>query len=173
MLASALSHRDMNVGHTRSGAAAWTDGSTIFVDGAAGFETQLKELCVQCALLAAGSLDADVIKRLVRRPELTKRYLTIEGHRALAALEDVLPPFMQPVIDRTVASRTNSPSASLELALSRANVAAPPRIFGSIQARSLLASPPPAEKPGCDWPGRSAPGTEETPGRAGRGRETG
>lgn len=142
MLASALSRRDIRVDHTAVGVTAWTNGTVIHVDGSAAFQSQLKELCVQCALLVAGSLSREIVQRLARRPELAKRYLAIEGHRALATLEDVLPPLMSPLIDHAMASRSNSPADSLNIALGRESIDAPPQCFGSIRARELLAAQP-------------------------------
>ncbi len=139
MLASALSGRDLGVENTEPGVLAWTNGEVIYVDGAANLQTQLMELCVQSALLAAGSLDREFVQRLARRPTLTNRYLSVEGQRALAALEDVLPPMMRPLIDHALASRSKSPSASLAIALGQENIPDPPDFFGSMQVRALLA----------------------------------
>lgn len=140
MLASALSRRDLGVDHAKADEPAWTNGTVIYVSGNASFQTQLKELCVQSALLAAGSLDRELVQRLARRPELAKRYLAIEGQRALAAMQEVLPPLMQSLIDHAMASRSASPAASLSLALSRENIDAAPHSFGTIRVRELLAA---------------------------------
>lgn len=139
MLASALACRDLSVDYAAAGVPAWTNGTVIFVDAAASFQTQLKALCVQSALLVAGSLDREVVKNFLRKPELAKRYLAVEGPRALAALEDVLPPLMRPLINRVIAARSDSPMASLNIALSREPLENPPPIFGVIRARELLA----------------------------------
>lgn len=140
MLASALSRRPLAVDHAGPGVPAWTNGSVISVDGAAAFSVQLKELCVQSALLIAGSLERSIVQRLARRPELARRYLAIEGQRALAAIEDVLPPAMWPLIDRTMALRSSSPGNSLELALGKERIEDPPPVFGAIRVRELLAA---------------------------------
>ncbi|PTU30767.1 nitric oxide reductase activation protein [Stenotrophobium rhamnosiphilum] len=140
MLASALSRRDIRVDHTVLGIPAWTNGTVIYVDGSADFRYQLKELCVQSALLVAGSLSRELVQRLARRPELAKRYLAVEGHRALSTLKDVLPPVMQSLIDNATASRSNSAADSLNIALSRESIATPPQCFGAIRARELLAA---------------------------------
>lgn len=140
MLASALSRRDLGVDHSKAGEPAWTNGNVIYVSGNASFQTQLKELCVQSALLAAGSLERELVQRLARRPELAKRYLAIEGQRALAVMQEVLPPLIQPLIDHAIASRSDSPAASLSLALSRESVDAAPQSFGTIRVRELLAA---------------------------------
>ena len=86
MLASALSSRDLSVESTETDVPAWTNGNVVYVNGTANVQTQLKELCVQSALLAAGSLDSEIVRRLARRPNLAKRYLSVEGQRAMAAL---------------------------------------------------------------------------------------
>ena len=84
--------------------------------------------------------DTDVVRRLTRRPALARRYLAVEGHRALAAIEDLLPPSVRSLIDSDVAARADSPAASLTAALSRTTIAEPPDSFGAIRARHLLKS---------------------------------
>ena len=91
LLASALSGRELKVAPGEPGELAWTDGSKVFVDADASPRDQLEALAVQASLLAAGSLEPDVVRRLTRRPALARRYLAIEGHRALAANEHLLP----------------------------------------------------------------------------------
>ena len=95
LLASALSGCALEVGPVEPGQPAWTDGRTVFIDPAADARERLNALAVQSSLLAAGSLQPDVMRKLGRRPALAKRYLAVEGHRALAANEDLLPPPVQ------------------------------------------------------------------------------
>jgi nitric oxide reductase NorD protein len=140
LLASALSRRTLRVAPVEPGEPAWTDGRTIFVDANAGRRDQLESLAVQASLLAAGSLDPHVARRLNRRPALARRYLAVEGHRALAANEDLLPPRLRSLIDCDVAARSASPEASLDTALSRQAIADPPDAFGAIRPRKLLES---------------------------------
>src|SRR3546814_3176801 len=97
-------------------------------------------LCVQCALVSADSLQAAILRLLLRRPELARRYLAVEGHRALAAIEDVLPPFMYTKVNRVLAQRSDSSAASLQLALSKESLAPPPEIFGTLRPREVLAA---------------------------------
>jgi nitric oxide reductase NorD protein len=139
LLASALSGRTLQVGPTKPGELAWTDGKTVLVDADTSMCEQVAVLAVQASLLAAGSLQPDVLHRLVRRPALARRYLAIEGHRALAANEDLLPPLVRPLIDHDVAVRSDSPAESLAAARSGAAIADPPASFGVIRARNLLA----------------------------------
>jgi hypothetical protein len=140
LLASAISSRALQVAPGEPGEPAWTDGRVVFVDAGISRREQVEAVAVQASLLAAGSLDTDVVRRLARRPALARRYLAVEGHRALAAIEDLLPPSVRSIIDSDVAARADSPAASLAAALSREAIADPPDSFGTIRARQLLAS---------------------------------
>lgn len=139
LLASALSGRALQVAPTARGDLPWTDGKTVLIDADASALDQVGVLAVQASLLAAGSLEPHILRRLVRRPALARRYLAVEGHRALAASEHLLPPPARSLIDRDAAVRSDSPAASLATALSRAVIADPPASFGVIHARNLLA----------------------------------
>ena len=145
LLASAISSRPLQVAPGEPGEPAWTDGRVVFVDASISTREQVEAVTVQASLLGAGSLDTDVVRRLTRRPALARRYLAVEGHRALAAIEDVLPPSVRSLIDSEVAARANSPAASLTAALSRTAIADPPDSFGAIRARHLLKSIPRAD----------------------------
>jgi hypothetical protein len=157
MLASALSGRALQVASTEAGEPAWTDGTTIFVDPSGTPRDRLEALAVQASLLAAGSLEPDVLRRLKRRPALARRYLAVEGHRALAVNDDLLPPLVRSLIDCDVASRTDSPATSLAAAQRGEAIDDPPRTFGSIRTRDLLASSRPADE--------STPAREHIPRR--------
>jgi hypothetical protein len=80
-----------------------------------------------------------VVRKLTRR-RAARRYLALEGHRALAANEHLLPPWLRSLADLEVAGRGNSPAASLATALGREAIADPPDPFGAIRARRLLAA---------------------------------
>jgi nitric oxide reductase NorD protein len=140
LLASAIASRDLQVARGEPGEPTWTNGRVVFVDAETSTREQVAAIAVQAALLAAGSLDPDVVRRLRRRPALARRYLAVEGHRALAAIEDVLPGTLRSLIDPGVAARADSPAASLAAALSRETTADPPESFGAIRPRSLLAT---------------------------------
>lgn len=140
LLASALSGRALQVAPGEPGEPAWTDGRRIFVDAGSSTRHRLETLAVQASLLAAGSLEPDVVRKLTRRRAAARRYLALEGHRALAANEHLLPPSLRSLVDREVAGRGDSPAASLATALSREAIADPPDHFGAIRARRLLAS---------------------------------
>jgi nitric oxide reductase NorD protein len=140
LLASALAGRALEVAAGAPGTPAWTDGRTIFVDPDAGSRDQLVALAVQASLIAAGSLEPDVVRRLAWRRGLARRYLSVEGHRALAENERLLPRPVRSLVDWAVAARGDSPAASLAVALGREAIASPPDGFGAIRVRRLLAS---------------------------------
>ncbi|PEG37661.1 nitric oxide reductase activation protein [Mycolicibacterium agri] len=139
LVASALAGRTVAVTAGVPGEPPWTDGITIFVDPSETPGRQLQAAAVQASLLAAGSLAPDVVRKLQRRPSLARKYLAIEGHRALAANEDLLPQALRPLIDFNVAIRSQTPAASLALARDR-KIADPPVGFGVIKPRNLLAT---------------------------------
>jgi hypothetical protein len=140
LLASALAGRGVEVAAGEPGEPAWTDGSVVFIDGGADRRERLEALAVQASLLAAGSLEPDVVRRLVRRPAVVRRYLAVEGHRALAVNQGLLPSALGSLIDGDVAGRGDSPAASLAAALGREAIAEPPGSFGAIRPRQLLAA---------------------------------
>src|SRR4051812_5811369 len=91
LLASAIAGRPLDVAPVDTGHSPWTDGSVVFVDGTAARPDQVRAVAVQASLLAAGSLGPHILGELGRRSTVTRRYLSIEGHRALAASDVVLP----------------------------------------------------------------------------------
>ncbi len=158
LLASALAGRTVAVASGDRGEPAWTDGITVFVDSAESPDRQLESVTVQASLLAGGGLEPDTVRKLLRRPALARRYLAIEGQRALAANEDLLPYPVRSLIDLDLATRADSPAASLAVAADQ-KVADPPASFGVIKARSLLAAHPStqqADAAGAHDPRRNA-----------------
>ncbi|MDR3664895.1 MAG: VWA domain-containing protein, partial [Mycobacterium sp.] len=138
LLGSAWSGRPLDVVPSAAGEPAWTDGAKVYLDPTMSTADQRRRLAVQASLLAADSLRDDVVRRFSRRPALARRYLAVEGHRALAQNGDLLPPSVRSLIDRDEAARSDSPDTSLTIALGREAVADPPADFGVIRARNLL-----------------------------------
>ncbi len=158
LLASALAGRTVAVASGAPGEPAWTDGITVFIDAEASAARQIEAVTVQASLMASGSLAPDVMRQLLRRPALARRYLTVEGQRALSANDDLLPYPVRRLIDLDVASRANSPADSLKVAAER-DIADPPASFGVIRARSLVsthAAAAHAESQGIHSPRRDA-----------------
>jgi nitric oxide reductase NorD protein len=140
MFASALAGRAVAVDAQRAGDPPWTDGQTIFVDTAAPARTNLDAIAAQASMIAAGSLDPNTVRSLARHSRLTRRYLAIEGHRALVANSDILPRMLATLGDPEIAKRSNSPAESLSLAAGKAAMADPPAEFGVIRVNKLLAA---------------------------------
>jgi nitric oxide reductase NorD protein len=139
LLASALAGRTIAVASGGRGEPSWTDGITVFVDADESPGRQLEAVTVQASLLAGGGLGPDVVRKLVRRPALARKYLAVEGNRALAANDDLLPHPVRSMIDLDLAIRADSPAASLELAGGK-KIADPPASFGVIKPGNLLAA---------------------------------
>ncbi len=140
MLASALAGRPLAVAALQPGEPSWTDVQTIYVDASARARAQLEAIAVQASMIAAGSLDPDVVRSLVRHPRLARRYLAVEGHRALVANDDVLPGILVSLGNRDIASRSDSPAASLRIAGGRAAIEDPAPEFGVIRAAKVVAA---------------------------------
>jgi nitric oxide reductase NorD protein len=140
MLASALAGRPVAVAELQPGEPAWTDGQTIYVDLSARARAKLEAIAVQASMIAAGSLDPDVVRSLVRRPRLARRYLAVEAHRALVLNSYLLPPVLASVGNRDIASRSDSPAESLRIADGRVAIDDPPPEFGVIRAAKVLAA---------------------------------
>jgi hypothetical protein len=143
LVASAVAGRPVQVAAAGTGALAWTDGATVFVDTSLSTGDQICALAVQAALLGAGSLEPEVLRPLGRRPSLARRYLAVEGQRVLARRRDLLPPAVWLLLDGTAAGRSSSPAESLAVALSRAAVGEPPELFGVIGPRRVVVAPGP------------------------------
>ncbi|OBA70317.1 nitric oxide reductase activation protein [Mycobacterium sp. 1554424.7] len=138
MFASALAGRPVAVADLQPGEPPWTDGQTIYVDTAA--HVTLTAIAVQASMIAAGSLEPDLVRALVRRPRLARRYLAVEGHRALVANRDLLPGTLASVGNRDIASRSDAPAASLRIAEGREAIDGPAPQFGVIRATKVLAA---------------------------------
>jgi hypothetical protein len=141
LLASAVAGLDVQVAATAPGEPAWTDGTTVYLDALADPSAQVSSLAVQASLIAAGSLAPEVLRQLRRHRHGARRYLAVEGHRALARNEAYLPWAVRSMIDHRVASSVESPDASLALALGRQTIGDPPSAFGTIRPRRALAAP--------------------------------
>ena len=88
----------------------------MFVDGEAGGWDQVRAVAVQASCSPPGALGRTSLPGSAGAVRAARRYLAIEGHRALAAQEAVLPAGVRRLIDRATAARSGSPAASLALA---------------------------------------------------------
>jgi nitric oxide reductase NorD protein len=138
MLASALAGRAVAVAPLAPGEPSWTDGQTVYVDPEAGPQANLESAAVHASLIAAGSLDSEVMGSLVRHPRIAHRYLAIEGHRALAVNSQLLPGVLAHLVDPQSAARSDAPKASLAVASGKVAIDKPPRVFGVIRAKKVI-----------------------------------
>ena len=83
LLASAISGRPLEVADGDPGRPAWSDGRTVFIDAESAPQAQLQCVVVQASLICAGSLEPRVLHKLTRKPSAARRYLSLEGHRAV------------------------------------------------------------------------------------------
>lgn len=137
LLACFVAGRSVDVAEASAG-RAHTNGQVIFTSAGASIEEQRREVLLQSALLGAGSLDPALVKGLRARPGLARRYLALEGRRALAELACRLP--LAATLCAGEAPTTTSAAESLETARGRGKVADPPDWFGVIKPAGLLGS---------------------------------
>jgi nitric oxide reductase NorD protein len=146
MIASALAGRPVAVADLQEGEPSWTDGQTIYVDVAARGRPKLEAhkaleaIAVQASMIAAGSLEPDAVRPLIRHPRLARRYLAVEGHRALVANADLLPAVLASLADRAIAKSSDSVAASLRIAAGRSDLDEPAPVFGVIRAAKVVAA---------------------------------
>ncbi|OBI19884.1 nitric oxide reductase activation protein [Mycobacterium sp. E2462] len=138
MFASALAGRPVTVAALGPGEPAWSDGQTIHLDAGAPARAQLAAVAVQASLIAAGSLDPGVVRPLVRHPNWARRYLALEGHRALVANAGLLPATLASLGDSDTACRSGSPADSLRIARGRGPIDDPEAQFGVLRAAQVL-----------------------------------
>jgi nitric oxide reductase NorD protein len=139
MFATAFAGRPVAVDEQLPGDPPWTDGQTVFIDTSAPFRANLEAIAVQASMIAAGSLDPDVVRPLARHSRLARRYLAIEGHRALVANAAVLPRVLTSLGAADLAERSGSPAESLTVASGKGQIDDPPPEFGIIRATKVLA----------------------------------
>ncbi|VEG50462.1 nitric oxide reductase activation protein [Mycolicibacterium chitae] len=140
MLASALAGRPVGVSPLSAGEPSWTDGRTIFLDPSAPPGERTAAVAVHASLIAAGSLDPEVIQPLVRHSRVAKRYLAVEGHRALVANTTMLPGRLLGLADPTVGGVSDGTATSLALARGREKLQSAPPSFGVLRPKKVLAA---------------------------------
>jgi nitric oxide reductase NorD protein len=137
LLATHVAGWAVDVTEAPAGQAAHTNGQVIFVSAGGSDTEQRREVLLQSALLGAGSLHPRLVKALRARPSVARRYLALEGRRALA---EVARHLQLAAIHRPDGEpRTATADESLEMARSRTKLADPPDWFGVIRPSRLLA----------------------------------
>jgi nitric oxide reductase NorD protein len=140
LLASAIAERPVYIAYlTKAGSKAHTDGEHIYIPVDAPREVQRTQIIVHSALIAAGSLQPNVLTSLLGRIDLQQRYLGIEIARICLQMADRLPevvlaqlrPFCVGVV-------SDSCDESLVLAKQGAGVATMPSWVGTLYPFKLL-----------------------------------
>jgi Mg-chelatase subunit ChlD len=139
LLATAIAGRPLDV-VIGPAPEAWTDGSTVHVPAGLPRSDEVRTIALQACLVAGGSLDPEVLRALVHRPTVRRRYTTLEGYRALVAAGALLPASVRAQVDHARARSSSSPHTSLELARGGAPVDDPPSWFGVLEPRRVLAA---------------------------------
>lgn len=134
LLATYVAGRAVDVAEAPSGAAAHTNGQVVFVSAGLPLPEQRREALLQSALLGAGSLEPELVRGLRTRPSVARRYLALEGRRALERAREQVANAPDPDQPAT----TTSAEESLEVARSRTRVADAPDWFGVIRPSRLL-----------------------------------
>ena len=139
MLASAIAGRTVTVAASADG-VAHTDGTTIFV----GPQDASIAVCVQAAMIGAGSLHAPALRRVLARKGAAPRYVTLEARRATATLERLLPPTVVAAVrEHWPADPSEGPADSALRAVRQKTVPDAPSEFGTLR-RAALSAPPSA-----------------------------
>ena len=141
MSASAFAGHTVAVAAVRPGEAPWTDGHTVYVDPAAPVGQRWAQVVVQTSMIAAGSLDPDLLGGLSRRPALARRYLAVEGRRALRCNAYLLPEGVARILaDADDGPPSDSARTSLTIASAKIELPNPPAEFGMIRPKEVIAA---------------------------------
>jgi Mg-chelatase subunit ChlD len=137
MLASAIAGRTVAVSPAADG-VAHTDGTTIFV----GAQEPTTTVCVQAAMIGAGSLHSPALRRVLARKGAAPRYVTLEARRATAALRHLLPPSVVAAArEHWPTEPSTGPVDSAAQAVHHKSVPDAPSVFGTLR-RAALSAPP-------------------------------
>lgn len=137
LLASALAGRSLTIAPADADEPTWGDGRRIWVHQGGDRAAVREAVIVQAALVAAGSLEPDILVRLVGRPGAARRYLLLEGHRALGALA-VLLAGREGLPAITEVAPSAGAAQSLTRALGREVLPDPPASFGVLRPARVL-----------------------------------
>lgn len=134
MLASAIGGRPLVVRTTTSD-VAHTDGTSIVVPEDCDRGQVAKLVALHAGLLAVGSDETSIVRRLVGRPRVTRRYFALESARAHRQLASILP---LGLVDAGLQNSVSSSAAqSFSIAIGAAKIAELADVWGEMRPRSL------------------------------------
>jgi nitric oxide reductase NorD protein len=137
VLASAIAARRLEVETVYE--STFTDGRTIYVASGTDSADVRDAVAMQAALLAGGSLQKDVIRRLARhRPAITQRYVALELSRVGEQLSLCLPAcVVRRIKSLGVHGISSSNEESFKRALSREPIPQLPSWLGTVKPSRL------------------------------------
>jgi nitric oxide reductase NorD protein len=140
LLASALAGRSVELArHRERLPQTFSDGSTIWVPAAHTGDDLWREIAVQACLIAAGALAPSIMRRLLGRTRLARRYLCLEAVRSVQARAALAPDaLLASAAFQDISAQGDRPEASLQIALSTRLVAAPEPLFGVLMPARVL-----------------------------------
>lgn len=143
LLIRAVAGRDVALGNS-GGPLSYSDGEAIYLSEEADQAGALRGAVVQAALVAAGSLDRAVMRRLLRaRSSVARRYLVLEVSRACDEMRTILPRSVAGAVERVFPGPVSrSPEESLARATTSERVPEPPDWFGAIKPVKVLRTSP-------------------------------
>ena len=163
LLASALAGRTVTLGTVDAGEPPWTNGAVVHLDPTSPRDRQLAQVAVQASLIAAGSLAPELVGTLAHRPAAARRYLALEGRRALRRNSDLLPQALHYLVPEASEVSCDSAEQALALARSKAQIPELPWEFGILRPKAILAArkAAPAQSDGAVGHIPRAPGKSE------------
>lgn len=142
MVASAVAGQPVAVVAGGPGEPAWSDGHTITLDPSEDSRKTIEAVVVHAALIGADSLSSELMRPLLWHSRLRRRFLRIEGPRAIAELRDLLPRSLNYMICDDIARLSDSAAASLALARTRSAIPESGLYLGVLRPRQVLAVRP-------------------------------
>ncbi|OCB16304.1 hypothetical protein A5717_05070 [Mycolicibacterium porcinum] len=142
MVASAVAGQPVEVVAGGPGEPAWSDGHTITLDPSEDSRKTIEAVVVHAALIGADSLSSELMRPLLWHSRLRRRFLRIEGPRAIAELRDLLPRSLNYMICDDIARLSDSAAASLALARTRSAIPESGLYLGVLRPRQVLAVRP-------------------------------
>lgn len=140
ILASAVVGRPVPIAYMLDERApAWSDGERIYLARARQAGDRARELLVQCALLAGGSLGGAGLLRLAGSIDRRQRFLVLEVERCCAVIAERLPGrFLELLAPFATGCRPASAEDSLAIALGRQRLPGPPPWFGTLKPWKVM-----------------------------------
>jgi Mg-chelatase subunit ChlD len=142
MLAGAIAGRKISVEVSdNENAIGFSDGKTLFLPASHAIDDLLQWPLVvsQACMIAAGSLDASVLRYLVGRQRAVQRYVYLEVLRATRFCNDRLPLRFTDLVElRNAQALSDSAAKSLTIALSAVPLPPTPGYFGTIKPLATL-----------------------------------